>query len=185
MKRILTITLVATILLSTAGTHMTAYASSNDESMSNVEKVTLDKEVVGVKYTPSVGYYLEKEIPQGLEFIILGNSVENIELDSAMSRATTESDYYNPQDPISKMSGNNVLRGYWWGGIIQDYFVAGAVGATTIAITVDTQSKASVKPGITQGWISSDWADTGIEASVLAEVGVSGNKAMWDLREKP
>lgn len=186
MKRILTITLVATILLGSSGTHMTAYASSNDESVSNVEKVTLDKEVLGVKYAPSVGYYLEKETSQGLEFIILGEDVENVELSKSMTRATPAGDFYNPAEPIKKMSGNNVLRGYWWGGFIDmPQAQGGSVASSTKAITVNTQSKASVKPGLTAGWESTDWKDTNELASISRTVGLAGNEAKWDLRDKP
>lgn len=163
--------------------------------------------VTGINYAYSVGYYLEKEIPQGLEFIILGeggfaltedaengiyylvegnsevlklNSVSN----SAVTFSTNESSYFDPSTPISTVSGSRTLEGVWWGGILDDVGIVGSVAAVTIATTDDTQSKASVRPGLMAAWQSSDWKDTGVKASTMASVGVAGNKAMWDLQAK-
>ena len=98
--------------------------------------------------------------------------------------SANEDSYNDPSTPISKVSGSRTLKGVWWGGILNDIGIAGSVAASTIATTDDTQSKASVKPGLTAAWESSDWKDTGVKAWKIASVGISGNKAKWDLQAK-
>lgn len=70
------------------------------------------------------------------------------------------------------------------GGILDDVGIVGAVAASTIATTSNTQSKASVRPGLTAAWKSSDWKNTGVKASISTSVGVAGNQAKWDLQAK-
>lgn len=196
MKKMLLSTLALSLILSMSlASQSTVYASTSSVMSNNVSVVSLGKDMSNIKYANSVGYYTEKEIPQGLEFTILGeddrvssrfNRIFNANLNTAVTLASSGSDYYNPSTSISKVSGNSTLKGVWWGGIVNDIFTAGggAVASVTIAKTNNTQSKASVKPGLTSGWVSSDWKDTGVRADVLEEVGISGNKAKWDLRDK-
>lgn len=186
MKTKLVYTLALSLILSASLPSATAYASSSPVTPVDVTEISME-DVSGMNYADSVGYYLEKEIPQGLEFIILGKDINISEIDlpsSAITLATTASDYYDPSTPISKVSGGRTLEGVWWGGIVNDFYVAGGVAAVTIATTDNTQSKASVKPGLTANWVSSDWKDTNVRADVLEEVGISGNKAKWDLQAK-
>lgn len=186
MKIKLVSTLTLSLMLSASLTNVTAYASPSPVPPVDPAEISIE-DASGIKYADSVGYYLEKEIPQGLEFIILGKDSNTLETDipsSATTLAAASGDYYNPSTPISKTSGNRTLEGVWWGGIVQDFFVAGGVASATIATSDNTQSKASVKPGLTANWVSSDWEDTNVRASVLEEVGISGNKAKWDLQAK-
>ena len=134
-----------------------------------------------IMYSDSIGFYFKKEIPQGLEFVLVGKEADRLGF-SKPSRSTY--DYFNPDTPISKVSGDRMLTGVWWGGIMKDLFVAGGVVSTTKATTKDTQSKASVKPGISAAWSSSDWMDTNVWAHISESVGIMGNQAKWDLREK-
>lgn len=180
MVSILALSLIASIVIPST----TAHASTSPAAPVDISKISME-DVSGINYAEPVGYYLEKEIPQGLEFIILGEDVNMAELGSISTYAANGSDYYNPTTPISKASGSKTLKGVWWGGIVKDIFTAGggAVASATIATTNNTQSKASVKAGVTASWVSSDWMDTNVRADILEEVGISGNKAKWDLRE--
>lgn len=184
MKTKLVYTLALALILSASLPSATVYASSSPVTPVDVTEISME-DVSGMNYSDSVGYYLEKEIPQGLEFIILGKDINISEIDlpsSAVTFSTAASDYYNPSTPISKESGSRTLEGVWWGGIVNDFYVAGGVAAVTIAKTDNTQSKASVKPGTNASWVSSDWKDTNVRADVLKEVGIAGNKAKWDLQ---
>lgn len=185
MKKTLASTLALSLILSVALPHATAYASTSSVIPIDVSEVSME-EVSGINYADSVGYYLEKEIPQGLEFIILGKGdfAVNSVLNSAVTFSTNESSYEDPSTPISKVSGSRTLEGVWWGGILDDVGIVGSVAASTIATTGDTQSKASVRPGLTASWKSSDWKDTDVMAWTMASVGVAGNKAKWDLQAK-
>lgn len=186
MKIKLAYTLTLSLILSASMHGVTAYASSSPATSIDIAEKSME-DVLEMNYTDSVGYYLEKEIPQGLEFIILGKNINMSEIGlpiSAVPFANDESDYYNPSTPISKKSGDKILKGVWWGGIMDDTFISGAVAAATIAKTDNTQSKASVKPGLNANWVSSDWKDTGEKATVVKEAGISGNKAKWDLQAK-
>ena len=186
MKSKLASILALSLILSVSLPNATAYASTSSVTPVDISEVSME-DVSGMNYAEPVGYYLEKEIPQGLEFIILGTDINMLGSDlprSAVTRAAAKSDYYNPSTPISKVSGSRTLKGVWWGGIVQDLFIAGAVASTTIATTDGTQSKASVKPGLTAGWVSSDWKDTNVRADAVEGVGIAGNKAKWDLQAK-
>lgn len=136
MKK-LAFTLALSLIVSTTVPNATAYAAVNPATPVDVSEVSMEN-VTGINYADSVGYYLEKEIPQGLEFIILGEGdfalMKNAENEgyylvegngersqfsdgsnSAVSFSTNESSYYEPSTPISKVSGNRTLEGVWWG----------------------------------------------------------------------
>lgn len=180
MKRRLVSVVALSLALSVSLPNITVHASTTSPvTQVDISEIPMEN-AIGLNYVDSIGYYLEKEIPQGLEFVILGNDLPC----NAVTFSANGSDYYNPSTPISKVAGSRTLSGVWWGGIVQDIFVAGAVAATTIAKSDNTQSKASVKPGLTAGWVSSDWKDTDVRADVLVEVGIAGNKAKWDLQAK-
>lgn len=180
MKSKLALTLVLSLFLSVSLPNITAYASTGSVMPTDVSQVSMDG-ITGMNYADSVGYYLEKEIPQGLEFIILGEDLLGKEWDFPIPY---ESTYHTPATPISKQISNYTVTGLWWGGIISDIFIAGGVGSATIAKTNNTQSQASVKPGLTAGWERSEWKDFNQKAQILRSVGITGNKAAWDLRIK-
>ena len=180
MKSKLALTLVLSLFLSVSLPNITAYASTGSVMPTDVSQVSMDG-ITGMNYADSVGYYLEKEIPQGLEFIILGEDLLGKEWDFPIPY---ESTYHTPATPISKQISNYTVTGLWWGGIISDIFIAGGVGSATIAKTNNAQGQASVKPGSTAGWVRSEWKDFNEKATVLESVGIAGNKAAWDLRIK-
>jgi len=150
--------------------------------------------------------YLEYEIDQGLEFIVLdkknkkdiikhlvkntsgglnayyyydGESRKKVTLKKAAK--SSASSFNNPKTPISKQVTNRVLRGVWWGGILDDVGIVGTVAASTKATSRLTESKASVKAGANGKWKTGGWKDTGVISSVMESVGISSNKSKWDL----
>jgi len=141
-------------------------------------------EVVGIGYADQVGYYLIRPISQGLEFEIIGEKPNQYHLDKygngSILEPTRGGSFLSPTDVITW----NNLTGVWWGGIIQDVNIAGggAVCAVTIATSNNTQSKASVRPGLTANWYSGDWQNKDIRSDVMKPVGIAGNAAKWDLR---
>lgn len=209
MKKILPFTLALSIIVSSALPYTTAHASASSETSDNVTVTSVGDSTTTMNYTESVGYYLAQDIPQGLEFIILGegdfvlakdiqnggyylvegtndfsklSDISEGRLNPVRVSRATRSSFNDPSTPISKDSGSRTLRGVWWGGILDDIGIVGTVAAVTEATTDRTQSKASVKPGTTAAWHSSDWKDTGVQAVAMKDVGISGNKAAWDLR---
>ena len=80
MKSKLALTLVLSLFLSVSLPNITAYASTGSVMPTDVSQVSMDG-ITGMNYADSVGYYLEKEIPQGLEFIILGEDLLGKEWD--------------------------------------------------------------------------------------------------------
>ena len=71
MKSKFVSTLALSLILSASFPNITAYASAAPVTPVDVAEVSME-DISGMNYSESVGYYLEKEIPQGLEFIILG-----------------------------------------------------------------------------------------------------------------
>lgn len=156
--------------------------------------------------------YLEFDIEQGLEFVVLDKKnlarvLKNIQnglstIDSvnytdgnrlitgaklkAVKPMVTTDDptfgFFDPRIHIEKESGGRTIEGVWWGGIIDDVGTGGNVAASTKATTSDAQSKASVRPGYTAAWYTGGWKDTGVISNVMKDLGVGGNKAKWDLR---
>lgn len=156
------------------------------------EDETASKMDYKIKYNNSVGYYTEKEISQGKEFVILGKGKAvakkyGINLNKVITTYSANSydEYYNPTTSISKKIGNSTIYGKWWGGLLPDPTAqGGSVAAATKATTSNTQSKASVKPGASASWESTAWTDNGTVANIFRTVGISGNQAKWDLRKK-
>jgi len=142
--------------------------------------------IVGISHSDKVGWYLEKEIPHGLEFEILGDDIKLSSLKakhtSAVQRLSNEDRYFNPDIYISEQVGTLTIEGLWWGGFLDEWFISGAVASSTIATSDNTQSKAKIKPGINAGWQSTKWTDKGVRASICDSVALMGNKAAWDLR---
>lgn len=209
MKKILPLTLVLSLIISVALPYTTAYAKTRTATSDETSVKPLGNSTTTLNYTNSVGYYLAQDIPQGLEFTILGEGdfilakdtvngnyylVEGTndlsQVDSALGNRLSlvvspragASSYENPSTPISKNIGNRTLWGVWWGGILDDVGIVSSVAAVTIATTDRTQSKASVRPGATASWQSSEWKNTGIKATVMKSVGIAGNEAKWDLQ---
>ncbi|MBO6207342.1 MAG: hypothetical protein J6N53_15555 [Lachnospiraceae bacterium] len=204
---VLTTTLVTGSLLNS----QVHAADSNDTVIEQTSMTSLGNGEVRLRYSESLGYYLEKDIDQGLEFTILGQGDYSLAkdiltgeyflicgdtdviLNSERSRnenlkiqlpdQTRGGSYSNPTDQISKTVNGRTLTGVWWGGIWEDIGIAGQVAAVTIATSGSTQSKASVRPGWTANWVSSAWKGTNVRAEVCASCGVGGNQAKWDLQE--
>lgn len=160
--------------------NITAFACNE-----NIDKNIEYNNIVGYNYSKSVGYYLEKEIPQGLEFVIIGE-----DLDSSNSKMFSQiglsdmrgGSFYDPATPIMKSSDHGTLFGVWWGGFLDDAFMDGAVAAATKATSNSTQGKASVKPGSDASWVSSSWGNQNQRVGIMAEKALYGNQAAWDLR---
>ena len=175
-------TLLSFIIIFMLIPDLNGYAQKNDESSGITCK---EDNEVGISYSDSVGWYLKKEIPHGLEFEILGNDIDLSSIKSNYPSSTLRSDesgYFNPSDYISEQVGTLTIEGVWWGGIIDEWFISGAVAAATIATSDNTQSKAKIKPGINANWSSTAWTDKNVRAAICDSVGLMGNKAAWDLR---
>ena len=80
MKIKLVSMLALSLILSALLTNVTAYASSSPVPPVDLAEISIE-DASGIKYADSVGYYLEKEIPQGLEFIILGKDSNTLKTD--------------------------------------------------------------------------------------------------------
>lgn len=183
MKRKILSKVAMSLVLTISIFSSTAFAAENE---------TTAKMDYKIKYTNSVGYYIEKEISQGKEFVILGKGKDvakkyGINLDKAITTYSVDAydEYYNPTTSISKQVGDSTIYGKWWGGFLPDPTAqGGSVAASTKATTSNTQSKASVKPGASASWKSTAWTDNGTVANISKTVGISGNQAKWDLRKK-
>ena len=75
MKSKLALTLVLSLFLSVTLPNITAYASTGSVTPTNVSQVSMGG-ITGMNYADSVGYYLEKEIPQGPLYFIFELSLD-------------------------------------------------------------------------------------------------------------
>lgn len=159
--------------------NMVLASGVKEEGLSN----KVSEEVETIRYAEGVGYYTEKPINQGLEFEIIGECTEQFILDKYGSEIKIEPTRGSFNSPTDVITYNN-LTGVWWGGIIYDVNIAGggAVSAVTIATSSNTQSKASVRPGLTANWYTGDWQNQWVRSDVMKPVGIAGNVAAWDLR---
>ena len=140
-----------------------------------------------IRYTPHVGFYAVHEIDQGLEFTILGDFalerggfMQNTEQHLAI---TSEGGFGNPTTPISGVHSGRTIHGLFWGGV---FAVGGTavshVGASTLAETNNSQSRASVTPGRTATPVPSLWQNNGTVASISAPNSIfGGNQSHWRL----
>ena len=184
-KKSLALLLTATMLL---GMGLTAQAK------------TLDKMDQGTIRRSGSIIYVEHEIDHGLEFDIISRNAKGNDINGLIKGANagiqavkpgsdirpmthlTDSGYYNPNIPIQTESSGRTVYGYWWGGLIDDVGTIDEVASATIATSSDSQSKASVRPGLTASWYSGGWKNNGTISCVMKECGLAGNQAKWDLR---
>lgn len=177
------LSLISVIMIITVIPGSSVYASGFSKKDSDILK---KDDVIGISHSDKVGWYLEKEIPHGMEFEILGDNIKfssvKAKHPSAVQRLSNDDRFFNPDIYISEQVGTLTIEGLWWGGILDEWFIAGAVASATIATTDNTQSKAKIKPGVSAAWQSTKWTDKGVRASICDSVGLMGNKAAWDLR---
>ena len=211
MKKLLISLLVLSLAISvTLPYTVSAFAGANSTALGNASIRPLGNNETTIRYEASIGFYLAQEIPQGLEFIILGEGnfdlmiddltgnyylVEGVVHQSGRLRSVTQSivpftsgssggTFQNPTGTIFTTVNGRLISGQWWGGIIP---IGGAnvnnVASATIARTNQSQSRASVTTGPGGGANQTSlWRDVNIRASASSLSGITGNRANWDLR---
>lgn len=169
--------LLLAVMVLSSYLNLSAYADKvSDQICSN-------DTIKGIRYDESVGYYLEKEIPHGLEFEIIGKEADKNEfVTHSMNKKSALDNFFDPTTSISEQVGTITISGVWWGGIVTGLLNDPAVASVTIAQTDNTQGKASIKPGINANWMTSGWKNKNVRADVAERAGLAGNKATWDLR---
>jgi len=202
--------LVTSIVLPFA---MPAFAAENFTEPTDVAIVPLDNSEITLRYEPYVGFYLAQEIPQGLEFTILGEGdfalmvdeitgdyflvedASNMDafLDDGLRSAyqsimpLSQQNWNSPSTPINVVSMSRVVHGVWWGGIFRPANVTNdAIGSVTIAQSFSSEGEASVTPA---GWPtrSGGWRIQGQRSEALltaTPVWEGIDRANWNLRAR-
>lgn len=183
----------------------------DEEDVSKVictdKAVYLGTQQTELKYSNSNGYYIERNVDQGVEITILGYgdyklaynpadhgyylfATEDItSIDIANANLTElpignsrDGSFENPTTVVHKQVGNLTIYGVWWGGLLQNTGIVDSVASVVIATSFNSQGRASVYTGYGGSWHYSDWENKDVRADVIAGTGITGNLAKWDLR---